>query len=208
MGDHWTGRDFRLELDAVAVRRGGRVAVEGASFTIAPGGAFVLRGPNGAGKSTLLRLIAGFLGPASGRVSPGADDRRAMSASLGHADGVKLAMTAQENLIFWRALYGVDDEAVARAVRSTRVGAFLDQRASTLSAGQRRRLALCRPLLSKRPVLLLDEPTAGMDGASVDAVVAAIDSHCETGGAAVVATHEPIAFRTQITITLAAASAA
>lgn len=204
MAEAAASRNFRLELDAVAARRGGRIAVEGVTFTIEPGRAFVLRGPNGAGKSTLLRLIAGFLEPASGRVSLGPSDRRAMSASLGHADGVKLALTAHENLVFWRNLYAVNDEAVDTAVRTTRVGAFLDQRASSLSAGQRRRLALCRPLLARRPLLLLDEPTAGMDGASVDAVIGAINAHCESGGAAVVATHEPIAFKAQATITLSA----
>jgi heme exporter protein A len=207
MADGRTGRDFRLALDAVAARRGGHVALEGVSVEITPGRTFVLRGPNGSGKSTLLRVIAGFLEPCAGRISLAGAERRAMTASLGHADGVKLALTARENLRFWRVLYGAGEQAVEAALRAARVDGFLDQRAATLSAGQRRRLALCRPLLSKRPLLLLDEPTAGMDAASVEAVIGAINKHCEDGGAAVVATHEPIAFNAQKTITLAVGGA-
>lgn len=181
---------FRLTADKVAARRGGRLAFAGASLALGPGDIFVLRGPNGAGKSTLLRVLAGRARPDAGTLK--IDGPSDLTTLLSHADGLKAGLTASETLRFWRDLYGVDDARVAAATNAMAISAFLRQRASSLSAGQRRRVALCRPMISARPIWLLDEPTAGMDADGVTRVIAAVEAHAKSGGAAVIATHEPL----------------
>jgi heme exporter protein A len=194
--------DGRVTAREIAATRGGRRVFAGVSFSIGPGEAFVLRGPNGAGKTTLLRLLGAFAKPESGAL-----DRAAMeSVFLGHADGVKAALTARENLDFWRALYGASLADAERAQAALRVAPFARQRAATLSAGQRRRLALCRIALSGRALWLLDEPTAGMDAASSADVATLIAEHVAGGGAAIVATHEPLEIASARTITLSEAA--
>jgi len=198
---------FRVEVEGLAARRGGRIVIENVSFTIEPSRIYVLRGVNGAGKSTLLRALAGLSPLAAGSIN-GAEGARHETVFLGHADGVSGALTARENLTFWRTIYGAEESAVEKAVAIMKIAPLLHQRAATLSAGQRRRLALCRALLSGRKLWLLDEPTAGMDAASIKAVVIAILTHRDSGGAVIVATHEPLVFEGATTITLVGADAA
>ena len=128
------------------------------------------------------------------------------STLVGHADAVKGGLTAEENLRFWRDLYGAEDARCAHAVSALEIGGFLRQRVSTLSQGQRRRVALCRPLVSGRPLWLFDEPSAGMDAASVLRVVALIEAHAAAGGAAVIATHEPLPLNAARVITMSEAA--
>jgi len=198
---------FLLELRSVAARRGGRLAFAGASMAIRPGEIYLLRGPNGAGKSTLLRVLAGRLQPAEGSVvlDRAGGDLREATTLVGHADGVKGALTAEEHLCFWRDLYGADDGRCAHAASILEIDAFRRQRASTLSQGQKRRVALCRPVISGRPIWLLDEPTAGMDAASVERVIALFESHASAGGSAVIASHEPLRLGSARVITMAEA---
>lgn len=197
---------FRLVADKIAARRGGRLAFVGASLTLGRGDIFVLRGPNGAGKSTLLRVLAGRTRPDAGTLAFFDADPAASTTLLGHADGLRGALTADETLRFWRDLFGADDTRVTSAASAMEIGAFRRQRASTLSAGQRRRVALCRPIISGRPIWLLDEPTAGMDAASISRVIAAIGAHAKAGGAAVIATHEPLEFAGARSVTMAEAT--
>lgn len=199
---------FQLTAEAVAARRGGRLAFAGASIVVKPGDIFLLRGPNGAGKSTLLRVLAGRLRPERGAIvlAGAGGDLHEASALVGHADGVKGALTADENLRFWRDLYEADDARCAHAVAAMDIGAFRSQRSSTLSQGQRRRVALCRPLISGRPLWFFDEPSAGMDAASVARVIALIERHAAEGGAAVIATHEPLQIRAARVIMMASPS--
>lgn len=194
---------FRLIADQVAARRGGRLAFAGASLTLGPGDIFILRGPNGAGKSTLLRVLAGRARPDAGALTIDGLDASAATTLLSHADGLKGALTADETLRFWRDLYGADETRVAGAAAAMEIAGFRRQRASTLSAGQRRRVALCRPIISGRPIWLLDEPTAGMDAASIARVIAAVGAHASAGGAAVIATHEPLGFAGARAVTMA-----
>ncbi|MFN3960280.1 MAG: heme ABC exporter ATP-binding protein CcmA [Parvularculaceae bacterium] len=199
---------FRLEADRIAARRGGRLAFAGASLSIGPGEIFLLRGPNGAGKSTLLRVLAGRLKPDHGTIAlAGAGgDLREATTLVGHADAIKGALTAEEHLLFWRDLYGADDARCAHAADALAISGFRAQRASTLSQGQRRRVALCRPLISGRPIWLLDEPTAGMDAASVDRALSLFIGHAAAGGAVIIAAHEPLGLSRARVITLSEAA--
>ncbi len=170
--------------------RGERLVFRGLGFTVPPGGALLLLGPNGAGKSTLLRVLAGLLRPEAGRVRWHGDEIVGQVAFVGHQDAVKPGLTAWENLALHARLgtrLGKGDRRAALAAMGLEALAELPAR--MLSAGQRRRLALARLSLSGMPVWLLDEPTLGLDAASVARLGKALAAHRAGGGVVVAATH-------------------
>jgi heme exporter protein A len=184
--------------------RGERAIFSGLNFTLAAGGAIVLTGNNGSGKSSLLRMMAGLLAPAAGRLAwEGADISSDPAAHrmrlhyLGHADAVKPALTVAENVGFWgrfRGPGGEAEEAVAVALDAFGIAQLADLPARFLSAGQRRRTALARLVISAAPLWLLDEPKTALDAGAVAALDAAIARHRLAGGRVVVAQHglEPV----------------
>jgi len=183
-----------LQAEGLAAFRGERLVFSGVGFVVEPGGALVLTGPNGSGKSTLLRLLAGLVRPAAGQVLWQGED--ALSdlvvhggrvAYLGHLDAVKPGLTAAENLRFWGAR-----AKVAQALAAVDLAPLADLPARMLSAGQKRRLALARFALSAAPIWLLDEPTLGVDAASVERFGALLAGHRAAGGIVVAATHLPL----------------
>jgi heme exporter protein A len=185
-----------LTAEDVAVFRGERLVFRDFSFVVPAGGALVLSGPNGSGKSTLLRLLAGLVRPAAGRVlwngvdafSDVAGHGRRV-AYLGHQDAVKPGLTVTENLRFAAA---VSRGSIATALASLGLEPLADLPARMLSAGQRRRLALSRLLLSTAPLWLLDEPTLGLDTAAIQRFGDLIAIHRTGGGLVVAATHVPL----------------
>ncbi|MDO5647808.1 heme ABC exporter ATP-binding protein CcmA [Paracoccus sp. (in: a-proteobacteria)] len=172
-----------LTVHNLAVSRGGLRTVQGVSFDVQAGQALILRGPNGIGKTTLLRTIAGLQAPVDGTITM-PDDAVAYAA---HADGLKGALTAAENLAFWAAIFGGGQ--VERALAALDLSALADRPAAALSAGQKRRLGLARLLVSGRPIWVLDEPTVSLDAASVARFGDVIRAHLASGGAALMATH-------------------
>ena len=176
--------------------RGERRVFAGLDFAISPGGLLVLTGANGSGKSSLLRIMAGLLRPAGGALywdgAPLGDDREAQAARLhylGHLDAVKPVLTAAENLTFWAALHGQGTTAVARALDAFALTALAEVPGRMLSAGQKRRVALARLLVAPSGIWLLDEPTLGLDAASLVCLGAAIAEHRAGGGRVIAATH-------------------
>lgn len=185
-----------LEARDLACLRGERVVFAGLSFALAPGGALLLTGPNGAGKSSLLRLLAGLLVPAEGSLLWGGEDALADRARharrlryVGHGDALKPALTARENLAFYARLWGGEVEAALTALDLLPLA---DLPARVLSTGQRRRLGLARLALAPAPLWLLDEPTTGLDAASVQRLGALLARHREAGGMVLAATHLPL----------------
>ncbi|MEA2742057.1 MAG: heme exporter protein [Acetobacteraceae bacterium] len=185
-----------LAADDVAVFRGERLVFRDLSLVVAPGGALVLAGPNGSGKSTLLRLLAGLIRPAAGRLLwDGADALSDLArhgrrvAYLGHQDAVKPGLTAAENLRFAARVSG---RSIADALGAVDLEALADLPARMLSAGQKRRLALSRLILTVAPLWLLDEPTLGLDTASIDRFGSLLERHRASGGMVVAATHVPL----------------
>ncbi|MGK9167410.1 heme ABC exporter ATP-binding protein CcmA [Inquilinus limosus] len=182
-----------LTAESLACLRGGRLVFAGLSFRLGPGGALVLTGPNGSGKSSLLRLVAGLVPAFAGRLDwtggPGS------IAYLGHQDAVKPALTPREALGFWGSLSGaaLDTEALAAAIAAVGLEGLDDLPCRYLSAGQRRRLALARLELGQSRLWLLDEPTLGLDAASVARLEDRIARHRAAGGLVMLATHVPLA---------------
>jgi heme exporter protein A len=185
-----------LAAEDVAVFRGERLVFRDLALTVPAGGALVLAGPNGSGKSTLLRLLAGLIRPAAGLVLwDGVDALADLAAHgrrvayLGHQDAVKPGLTVTENLRFAAAVSG---RPIAAALSAVGLDALADLPARMLSAGQKRRLALSRLVLSTSPLWLLDEPTLGLDTASIDRFGELLTAHRARGGMVVAATHVPL----------------
>ncbi|MGB3408002.1 MAG: heme ABC exporter ATP-binding protein CcmA [Jannaschia sp.] len=176
---------MELRVEGLACRRGEAVVLRGVSFTLAPGEALILRGPNGAGKTTLLRTLAGLTPAVAGSLSAPPD---AMAYGA-HADGLKAQLTVRENLAFWASVFGTGASGVTTAARAFDLDPLMSRRAADLSAGQKRRAALARMVLTGRPIWLLDEPTVSLDAANVMLFAAAVSRHLSGGGSAIVATH-------------------
>jgi heme exporter protein A len=185
-----------LAAEDVAVFRGERLVFRDLGFRVPAGGALVLAGPNGSGKSTLLRLLAGLVRPAAGQVLWNGEDALDDLAShgrrvayLGHQDAVKPGLTVVENIRFAASVSG---RSVMTALTAVGLQALADLPARMLSAGQKRRLALSRLVLSAAPLWLLDEPTLGLDTASIERFGGLLAAHRAGGGIVVAATHVPL----------------
>lgn len=191
--------------------RAGAVIFSDLSFSLAPGGALILRGPNGSGKSSLLRLAAGFLAPAAGELSwdgeglhEDPDAHRARTHFVGHLDAVKAGFSVAENLAFWGRFLTGSDAGVSAALERLRIGHLADVPSRLLSAGQRRRLSLARLLLGGRPLWLLDEPTVALDVQSVEVLGEVVTEHRDAGGSVMAATHIEMPFGNAEVLDLAA----
>lgn len=178
-----------IAFDAVACARGGRTLFESMSFALSPGAAMLVTGPNGAGKSSLIRLAAGLLTPSAGAVR--GEARRGLLTEQAALDDDRPLAAA---LAFWTRLDRRDaDVAVAEALTALDLDVLAEVPVRLLSTGQRRRAAFARVLASGAPVWLLDEPANGLDAAATARLEAAVARHRETGGAALIASHTPIA---------------
>ena len=181
---------MRLIAEAISTFRGDRLVLDRTSLSVSAGGALLLLGPNGAGKSTLLRALAGLGRVDAGRISfDGSDELAGKIAYLGHLDGIKPGLSAAENLAFAARVAGRNPASALDALGLSRLAGLP---ARMLSAGQKRRLALARLVVSGAPLWLLDEPTLGVDAASVAAFGAQLAAHRASGGVVVAATHLPL----------------
>jgi heme exporter protein A len=191
---------MRLVGEALSAFRGDRLVLDHVSLAVPAGGALLLLGPNGAGKSTLLRVLAGLKRPDAGRVLfDGKDEPAGQIAYLGHQDAIKPGLTAAENLAFAASISGRPIDAALAALGLAPLAGLP---ARMLSAGQKRRLALARVYVSGAPLWLLDEPTLGVDTASVAAFGALLAAHRTQGGVVVAATHLPLPLPTAIELRL------
>lgn len=175
---------------------GARRAVDGISFSLAPGECLALFGPNGAGKTTALRLIAGLLKPTSGIATiagvrlpdPAARGRIGL---ISHRSMLYDALTARENVRFAARLHGVDDaeSATERALQLLRVADRADVPVRALSRGLQQRVAIARAIVHAPDVLLADEPYSGLDAQGGAALTALLLERRAAGAAIVVVTH-------------------
>jgi len=149
-------------------------AVQGISFTVAPGEAFGLLGPNGAGKSTTIGMLNTTVAPTAGHAFLGGLDvarhplgTRAISSVVFQDTVVDQPLTGRQNLELHRKLWGIPSGAgkarLSELAESVDIAGILDRPVATYSGGQRRRMEIVRALLSAPQVLFLDEPTVGLD---------------------------------------------
>lgn len=175
-------------------------AVDNLSFEVQPGEVFGLLGPNGAGKTTTLRMVLGLVAPDQGfaevagiRTSVAPFAAKAKLGFVSASDGVYPWLTVREMLLYFADLYGVVPEDAKRRLESLArvmdIVGLLDRRAGSLSTGQRQRVTLVRGLIHDPPVMLLDEPTRGLDVVGVQTIFRYISHLRETGKAVVVCTH-------------------
>ncbi len=190
-----------LRAEGVACRRGGRTVFTDVSLSVQPGAALLVTGPNGVGKSSLLKLLAGTLRPEAGVIR-----RPERVAYLGHDNALKPMLSVSENLLFWAGLAAASRaEAEARvrdAVRAVGILPLWDVPARLLSSGQKRRTALARVLASGADLWLLDEPTVGLDAASVDRLGPVFAEHRARGGMIVATSHTPLPLENVDTLVL------
>ncbi len=175
-------------------------AVDDLSFQIVPAEVFGLLGPNGAGKTTTLRMVLGLLKPDAGFAEVDgvrtADDPIAVKSKLGFvsaSDGVYPWLSVREMLMYFGDLYAVAPDVAHRRVeelaRMMEITSLLDRRAGSLSTGQRQRVTLVRGLIHDPPVMLLDEPTRGLDVVGVQTIFQYIEHLRSVGKAVVICTH-------------------
>lgn len=183
--------------DVVAVA-GSYPVLAGANLEVQRGEIVLLAGPNGAGKTSLLRVCAGLLpverGSAKVLSIDLALDRAAVRERvgiLGHTNGLYLDLTVRQNVEFWAGLIGATVEEVDAALTHVGLsGRLADVRASQLSAGQRRRVALARLVIRRAELWLLDEPHAGLDSQARDDLDTTLRAAVDAGATVVVASHE------------------
>lgn len=186
---------MRLIAEGLAASRGGERIFSEVDFVLAQGEALTVTGPNGSGKSTLLRVVAGLLAPAAGSVRLEGGPAGGIGAAahyFGHANAMKAAMSVAENLAFWQGFLGEPDLSAADALDAFGLADLSHLPYTDLSAGQKRRAAAARLLVSRRPVWLLDEPTASLDAASEAVFVGLMRRHVAAGGILMAATHLPL----------------
>jgi heme exporter protein A len=195
-------------LDVVELRcsRGERLLFSDISVTVKPGHLLAVVGENGSGKTSLLRLVCGLSLPDSGEIvwrrNPIRQLKELYRAELiyiGHCNGIKDDLTPVENLKFSACLTGDDcsDTVIRDALEAVGIGRsaqLLPTR--VLSQGQKRRLALARLWVSRRPLWVLDEPFSSLDATAARLVTQRLAAHLNDGGLAVVATHQEIAVGT------------
>jgi heme exporter protein A len=186
-----------LRAENLHLWRSERHVLKGIGLTVRGGELLQLTGANGAGKTTLLRALCGLNHLEEGRVYWNEQDVRADRAGfhaalvyLGHEPPLKPDLSGVENLRFWTGMRRpVTRPAIDAAMLSTGAGEFGTRPVRTLSAGQRRRVALAGLLLAAVPLWLLDEPTTNLDSDGQQLVAAMVEAHLQAGGLAIAAVH-------------------
>src|SRR5262245_31058763 len=175
-------------------------AVDQVSFSVDAGEVYGLLGPNGAGKTTTLRMLLGLLRPTAGfaaiagfRSVDFPDEVKRRVGLVAANAGLYQYLTPRELLLFFADLYGLHpadaNAEVARLAKLLGLAEFLDQHCATLSTGQRQRVNLARALVHRPPVMLLDEPTLGLDVLGAQVISEFIEHVRIEGKAVILCTH-------------------
>ncbi len=194
------GGTAALVVSGLSVAYGDRAALRGVDLSIAPGEVLGLLGPNGAGKSTLMDAVVGRVRPSAGEVRvfgrPVAADPRAARRQIGYA-GQDLAvyptLTVAENVSDWAAVAGLRGRSrrstVDSALAAMRLTDLRDRPVRTLSGGEQRRVHCAMAVVGRAPLLLLDEPTVGVDPQTRTAVLEQVARLAAEGTAVCYSTH-------------------
>jgi len=182
-------------------KRGAVEAVRGLSFSAEAREIFGLLGPNGAGKTTTLRILATILTPTSGRAAVAGcdvvgdpDGARRSLGFLSRDTGLYARLSAREMIAYFGRLYGMNGselkERVAALAEQFDMKSFLDRRCGKLSSGQKQRVSIARTVVHNPPVLILDEPTAGLDVLAARNIVSFIRRSRDEGKCVILSTHD------------------
>jgi heme exporter protein A len=190
----------RLEAQNLHLWRGDHQVLAGVNLAVNSGDVLEVMGANGSGKTSLLRTLCGLIHPEEGRVlwadQNVREDLPAFHSELvylGHEPPLKADLSARENLRYWigvrRTLATADLNAALDRVGA---GSWAAQPARTLSAGQKRRVAIAGVILFAAPLWLLDEPATNLDGDGQRLVGSLIDEHLASGGLVIAAVHQEL----------------
>ena len=178
------------------VYKDGYKAVDGLSFFVKRGQVLGLLGPNGAGKTTTLRMMMGLIYPTDGEISingkpiyPGSPTLAELGSFV-EGSGFLPHLTGRENLnLYWRSIGRTDDPFFDEAVKITDLGKALDKKVRSYSQGMRQRLAIAQAMLGMPDLLVLDEPTNGLDPQQIKAMREVLKSYAKTGRTVIVSSH-------------------
>lgn len=189
-----------LEKVYVDPERGRVHALRGLDLAVRPGEIYGLLGPNGAGKTTTLRILASLLAPTAGRARVAGIDVQADPLEvrrrigfLSASTGLYPRLTARETLRYFGQLHGLEparlEARISELIGSFGLADFADGRCEALSSGQRQKVSIARAVLHDPPVLILDEPTTGLDVMASGAMIEFIESRRAAGTCVLFSTH-------------------
>jgi len=189
----------RVEVKGLVKVYGATRALIGVDATFDAGAVTVIEGPNGSGKSTLLNILGQLVRPTRGEVrygELGVVNKGAVRGAIGilaHAAMVYPDLSARENLALYARLYGLRDPAAVleRSIARFEIGRWGERPSRTYSRGQLQRLALARALIHEPTLLLLDEPSTGLDVKGVRRLVETVAAERERGAIVALITHDP-----------------
>jgi heme exporter protein A len=194
-----TDNNTTLEAHALECVRDDRTLFSNLGFRLERGQALILEGRNGSGKTSLLRILCGIRLPDAGTVtwdetdiSKLGPDYHVHTAYVGHRDGIKLDLTPLENLAMARALGKPNDTTLEEALEKVDLYGFEDVLTRNLSAGQQRRLALARLLVTDTVLWILDEPFTSLDTDGIKSIESLLDQHTTNGGMLAVTSHHAV----------------
>ncbi|MGQ0585578.1 MAG: heme ABC exporter ATP-binding protein CcmA [Gammaproteobacteria bacterium] len=179
-----------LSFADLTIVRGDRVLLRGVRGQVAAGEILHLRGANGIGKTSLLEVLIGLRAPEAGAVTRAFEPEQCHW--VGHRNALNAALSPFENLRFWCAIHGAPADGLRAALREFELSRVADQPCRQLSAGQKRRAALARLAVVRRPLWFLDEPLSALDEAGVRHWLNLLQAHAAQGGAAVITSHQPL----------------
>jgi len=181
-----------VELTEISLVRGDNHLFENLSLRIEPGDIIYVQGQNGIGKTSLLRLVAGFARAESGTVNWLLDQKPCSASQIiayqGHHDALKPRLKTMEELKFWAEL-NVFEGDLMQVLKVVDLENRENLQTAKLSAGQKRRLAMARLIISQKPIWILDEPAAAMDETGVKLIEHIVTSHIARGGSVMWASH-------------------
>jgi heme exporter protein A len=191
-----------LDIEELCCVRGDNQLFEGLSFSVGVGDICQVHGANGSGKTSLLRILSGLSLPESGEVRWNGEPidelrevYRACLSYIGHHNGIKGELNALENLQTARSLHPSRmDIDPAGALDKVGLYGYEDIPCRYLSAGQKRRVAIARLLLSAAQLWILDEPATALDNDGVVAFQQLLETHAAAGGMVVITSHQPLQF--------------